>query len=211
MPKMATTVRPMRITLAAIARPEVQRAGLAEQPVHEHGQRRGVGTHDEDGGAELAERDREREAGRDEQRARATIGRSTSRQTRAGDAPSVAAASRRRGSMARSTGVTMRTTNGTATSAWAIGISHDEPRKSNGAWSSAMRKPKPTVTADTPSGSERSVSRPRRRDAASANAPHPPTTTASTVAIAANRSELAMASTGGTNSVLPACTSPRAR
>ena len=43
----------------------------------------GVGPHDEHGGAELAERDREREPGRHAARPRATIGRSTSRHTRA--------------------------------------------------------------------------------------------------------------------------------
>ena len=74
-----------------------------------------------------------------------------------------------------------------------------------------MRNPKPTVTAETPSGSDSRVSRPRRRDAASANAPQPPTTTAISVATTAKRSEFAIASTGGTNSVLPACTSPSAR
>ena len=101
-----------------------------------------------------------------------------------------------------------RTTNGIATSACAIGTSHDDARRSSGGSSSAMRNPKPTVTADTPSGSDSSVSRPRPRRArrASANAPQPadddrdhasrwPRTAAS----------CAIASIGGTNSVLPAC------
>ena len=65
--------------------------------------------------------------------ARRRNGRSTSRQTRGGEAPSVAAASRRRGSMERSVGSTARTTNGTATTAWAMGMRTHEPRRSSGA------------------------------------------------------------------------------
>ena len=53
--------------------------------------------------------------------ARRTIGRSTSRHTRHGDAPSTAAASRSRPSTARSTGSMVRTTKGTPTSACASG------------------------------------------------------------------------------------------
>ena len=139
------------------------------------------------------------------------MGTSTSRHTRAGDAPSIAAASRSRGSMARSTGVTVRTTNGIATSAWAMGTRSGEERRSTGGWSRVMRKPKPTVTADTPSGSDSAVSSPRLRRAASANAPQPPTTTAMTVAIAAKRSELPIASTGDTYSALLACSESSAR
>ena len=48
-------------------------------------------------------------------------------------------------------------------------------------------------------------------DRASAAAASPPSTTASTVAIAANRSELATASSGDTNSREPALTPPSAR
>ena len=69
----------------------------------------------------------------------------------AGDAPSTAAASRSRGSIERSTGVMVRTTNGSATTACAIGTSHGLARRSTGS-SRAMRNPKPTVTADVPSG-----------------------------------------------------------
>src|SRR5680860_1282723 len=64
--------------------------------------------------------------------ARATMGRSTSRHTRAGEAPSTAADSRRRSSIERSTGVITRTTNGTATTACAMGMSTGEPRRSRG-------------------------------------------------------------------------------
>ena len=116
--------------------------------------------------------------------------------------------------MARSTGVMTRTTNGTATSACAIG--HQPPRaarRSSGGRSSVMRNPKPTVTADDAERQhDTSVSRPAPAATdASANAAQPPTTTAITVAATAKRSELAIASTGATNSVLPAWTSPSAR
>ena len=90
--------------------------------------------------------------------ARATIGKSTSRHTRAGGAPSIAAASRRRGSMARSTGLITRMTNGIAIKACAIGTRTHDVRRSSGGLSSAMRNPNPTVTADTPSGSDTTAS-----------------------------------------------------
>lgn len=94
--------------------------------------------------------------------ARRTIGRSTSRQTRQGEAPSTAAASRNRPSTARSTGSMVRTTNGTPTSACASGTRIQLLRRSSGGSSSAMRNPNPTVTADTPSGSINSASNPVR-------------------------------------------------
>ena len=78
-----------------------------------------------------------------------------------------------------------RTTNGIATSACAIGMSHDEPRRSSGGWSRAMRNPKPTVTADDAERQRAArASRPRRRDDAERErAPQPPTIDArSTVA-----------------------------
>ena len=63
----------------------------------------------------------------------------------------------------------IRTTNGIATSACAIGTSTGDVRRSSGGSSSAMRKPKPSVTAETPSGTLSSPSRRRRRDRAAAN------------------------------------------
>ena len=80
--------------------------------------------------------------------ARPSTGRSTVRQVRTGDEPSVAAASRRRGSIERSTGSTSRTTSGTATRAWPIGTMIHDPRRSNGAAANVISRPNPTVTAD---------------------------------------------------------------
>ena len=129
--------------------------------------------------------------------ARATIGRSTSRHTRAGEAPE----RRRRVTQAGIDGAQHRASSPARRTAprpapARSGTSHHEPRKSKGAWSRAMRKPNPTVTAETPRGSDTSASSPRRRDDASANAAQPPTTTAITVATTAKRSELAIACTG---------------
>ena len=130
--------------------------------------------------------------------ARRRKGRSISRHTRDGEAPSVDAASRRRGSMARSVGRTARTTKGTATTAWAMGMRTHEPLRSSGRWSMVMSRPKPTVTADVPSGSMSPASRsePTRREAAMATAALPPTTTATTVASTAKRSEVPTAASG---------------
>ncbi len=144
-------------------------------------------------------------------RARRTSGRSTSRQARHGEAPNVAAASRRRGSIDRSTGVMVRTTKGSATTAWATGTSHGLARRSTGS-SRASRKPKPTVTADVPSGRSSKASRaPAARLVARARAAaaHPPSATAMTVATRANRSEFATASVGATKSPAPGSASAR--
>ena len=67
--------------------------------------------------------------------------------------------------MPRSTGSTVRTTNGTATSAWPTGTSHHDARQSTGGTSNVMSMPKPIVTADVAIGSIRPVSsrRPPRR------------------------------------------------
>ena len=61
-----------------------------------------------------------------------------------------------------------------------------------------MSRPKPTVTADVPSGSIRPASRsePPRREAAMATAALPPITTAMTVASTAKRSEVPTAASG---------------
>src|SRR5205085_12139223 len=146
--------------------------------------------------------------------ARATIGRSTSRQTRPGGAPSTVAASRRRGSMLRRAGTTILTTNGIATIACASGMISAVVERSSGGASNARRNPKPTVTADVPNGSIRStsivlVARPGR-DAIAVDA-RPPTTSASAVAIAANTSELRNAVHGETKRVLVDALEPRAR
>ena len=91
--------------------------------------------------------------------ARDMIGRSTDHHTRIGPAPRTAAACRSRSSAARSTGSTIRTTSGMVTIAWAIGISNGDDRRSSGGASSAIRNPKPTVTALIPSGSMTMASR----------------------------------------------------
>ena len=106
------------------------------------------------GGAELAERDREREPGRDQ--------RGPGRDRQVDLAPDPRAATRRAsprpragaGRWTAAPGVITRTTNGIAISACAIGTSTDDVRRSSGGWSSAMRNPNPTVTAETPSGSD---------------------------------------------------------
>ncbi len=60
--------------------------------------------------------------------ARPTIGKSTSRQTWSGDAPSRAAASRRDGRIPCITGSSVRTTKGKATSVWAMSTSKGDVR-----------------------------------------------------------------------------------
>ncbi len=100
--------------------------------------------------------------------------------------------------MARSVGTVARTTNGTATRAWASGTRAIEVRRSTGT-SSATRKPNPIVTADVPSGSMSTTSNHRER------APRPlativadarPTATATAAATSANTVELTTASAG---------------
>ena len=73
--------------------------------------------------------------------------------TCSGEAPRDAAASRWRGSIALIVGKTVRATMGIATMDWAIGTSHHDVAKFRGGPDMVTRKPKPTVTADTPSGS----------------------------------------------------------
>ena len=77
---------------------------------------------------------------------------------RSGGAPSVAAASTGPGPMLSSAGTTVRTTRGSATSAWPMGTSHHEARQSNGGVSKVISSPSPTVTADVASGSIRPAS-----------------------------------------------------
>ncbi len=67
----------------------------------------------------------------------------------------------------------MRTTNGIATSACTTGTIQGDERKSIGSVSNAMRKPKPSITADAPSGSMRA-----RRAAALLRASRRPQTAA---------------------------------
>ena len=116
--------------------------------------------------------------------------------------------------MLRSAGTTARITNGIAITACASGTSTASLEKSTGDRSNATRKPNPTVTADVPSGSISSasivrVARPGR-DAITTDA-SPPITSAITVAIAANTSELRSAVHGETNSVLVDALEPSAR
>ncbi len=128
--------------------------------------------------------------------------------TRSGPAPSEAAAWRCRSSIAASTGARVRTTSGSATSAWAIGTSSGESRKSSGGSSRVMRKPKPRVTAETPSGSMKKPSRtPRTRRSArdrerrvTTRATRPPRSRAIQVASTAVRNEVTKASVTGTSS-----------
>ena len=78
-----------------------------------------------------------------------------------------------------------RTTNGTPTRACASGTSSQESRRSSGGLSRVIRKPKPTVTAEVPSGSISSASKPRSSRPARrvrAAAASPPTSSATTVA-----------------------------
>ena len=91
-----------------------------------------------------------------------------------------------------------RTTNGSATSAWAIGMIHHEVRRSSRCVSNTMRNPKPTVTAETPSGSTTTSSVARatrlgRRWRVSALAKHTPSPTAITVATHAIFTDVASA------------------
>src|SRR5262245_30316315 len=147
-------------------------------------------------------------------KARAVIGKSTSSHTCLGDAPSIVAASRSRGSMLRNAGTTARTTNGIAITAWATGTRRNDVANVCGACWYATRKPKPIVTADVPSGSIRSVSTvrvARLGRCAIATEARPPTTSAITVAIAANFTEFHTAAHGETKSVEVDALDPRAR
>ena len=90
---------------------------------------------------------------------------SVAHQARRGDAPSVAATWRMRGSTDRSSGRTTLMTTGSATSAWPRGTRIHEPRMSIGPRSDTSRSPKPMVTEETPSG---------RASAASIHAPRLP-------------------------------------
>ena len=56
------------------------------------------------------------------------------------------------------TGTSERSTNGIATSVWAIGISTADVRRSSGGSSSVTMNPKPSTTADVPNGSITAVS-----------------------------------------------------
>ena len=153
-------------TPSAIACPRQRRARLTEQPEHRDGHRRRVGAGEERRRAELPERDREGERGADEQRAARDGQIDLAAGPAAATAPSTVAASRRRGSMARSAGTIDRSTNGTPTSAWAIG--HDRPTRCAGRAVGRRARSEcrsPSVTALVPSGtiSARSSTRPPRR------------------------------------------------
>ena len=143
----------------------VGRARAPEQPGDGDRHRLVADPGEERGRAELAERDGEGEAGPGHERAGAgTAGRSPARPG-AGEAPSVAAASRRRGSIERSVGRTARTTNGHGDDG--VGDGDEDPRapQVERRRSMVISKPKPTVTAEVPRGSIRPASRsepPRR-------------------------------------------------
>ena len=141
-------------------------------------------------------------------------GTSMVRNVRQRELPSVAAASRRRGSIDASVGATARTTNGIPTSAWASGIITAEPRRSTGGPAKATNRPSPMVTADVPRGSINPTSatraareRPspaRRRSDDRATAAQPPTTTATSVAQSEMVNEVRKAESGRTARVVPA-------
>ena len=104
------------------------------------------------------------------------------------------------GSIERSAGVTIRTTNGAATSDCATGTSHHDERKSIGASSKAIRKPKPSITAEAPSGSSTSPSTTPGGRRARAIAASPPTASAIAAATPANAIEKTAACQGSTSS-----------
>ncbi len=63
--------------------------------------------------------------------------------------------------MLRKAGARLRTTKGSATRAWAMGMISGEVRKFKGGWFRATMKPNPRVTAEVPSGSISIASNPR--------------------------------------------------
>ena len=116
--------------------------------------------------------------------------------------------------MPRRTGSTVRTTNGTATSAWPTGTSHHAPRQSTGGVSNVISRPKPIVTADVAIGSISPVSssRPARRAPVMARAASSADRRRrATVATTVVRSDAAMAPTGSTPMLMPGRTSARPR
>ena len=157
-------------TEAASAMPRLSLPGRPISRKIDHRQRRAVGPRQEARRAELAEADT---AKRSRRRGRATGRASAGRRranTRAGPAPST------RGRLAQPLvdrsqhGQHGPDTSGTATTACAIGTSTADERRSSGGRFSVIRKPKPTVTAETPSGSMNNPSStpiaPRRGSAA---------------------------------------------
>ena len=130
-----------------------------------------------------------------------------------GEAPRVAAASVIVGSTERSTPTQVRTTNGTAISAWPTGTNHHDARQSTGPVSNVISIPNPIVTAEVASGniSPPSSARPARPAATIPRLASAPMTTAIDVAHAALTSELAMASMGSTPTRMPGRISARPR
>ena len=174
---------------------DVLGTGPAEEAEDRDRHGRPVRPCDEDGRAELAERDGEGEPRGDRQRPR---------EERELDVASHLPGRRAEhggrlteGVDARSAGTSERTTNGSATSACATGTIAGDERRSSGGSSNASRKPKPSIAADAPSGSIRSASRPPR-PRATATAAGIPTARAIAVAPVAKRSELAIACQGAT-------------
>ena len=150
---------------------------------------------------------------------RHSTGPSTLWITRPGPAPREAAASRWRGSIPRSAGTKVRTTSGTATTAWASGTIHQDLVKASGGRARVIRKPKPTVTALTPSGSMKNPSshtRPRlaqveRGWRETTTAIHTPDTRAIAPAVRAVRSENQAACSTLTSKAGVACGLNRSR
>ena len=158
----------------------VQLPGAPEEAEDRDRKRRAVRPSEEDRRAELAERDREREAGRDAERpagdgkvdlaAHSSRGRAEHRGRLA--LALVDRAQRGRDDADDERDRDERLHDGTI---------HGEERKSIGSVSKAMTKPKPSITADAPSGSMRDPSSsrvPPPREPATANAARPPTTSA---------------------------------
>ena len=96
--------------------------------------------------------------------------------------------------------MTIRTTNGAAMSDWATGTSHHDDRKSSGASSNAIRNPKPSITAEAPSGSSTKPSTTPAGRRARATAASPPTASAIAAATPANATENTAACHGSTRS-----------
>src|SRR5512139_2171129 len=103
--------------------------------------------------------------------------------------------------MLRRAGVMVRTTKGNATSECANGIIIHDARSVG----KPIRKPKPSVTADAPSGSAQtgSLKRDQRLLPAAAYAASVPMSNATSVVMMANSNELPSAVKGGTNSTEP--------
>ncbi|CAB5063804.1 unannotated protein [freshwater metagenome] len=118
------------------------------------------------------------------------------------DSPSDAGSACRAGS-------TARTTNGIATSIWAIGTSQSDPRRSSGGLPPIRSSPSPSVVADTPRGSSkiRSAAPPGRW--AMTRAARTPSSSAALAAALAVSRDRQSAESGSMLRPVPAVTEPR--